>query len=102
MEKTIEAHLELTVIWCFNFKRRIAQKNQLKKCYYLTSITSPMAKWDLLYRDLIYEGVSSKVLLYCRREGETKRERERDRQTERQSETETGCVRLCFGIKVSL
>lgn len=34
--------------------------NVVCTCYYFTSVKSPMAKGDLLYRDLLYEGISSK------------------------------------------
>ena len=38
--------------------------NVVCTCYYIIPITIPMAKWDLLYRDLLYEKVSSKDFLF--------------------------------------
>jgi len=34
--------------------------NVVCTCYYIILVKIPMAKWDLLYRDLLYEKVSSK------------------------------------------
>ena len=70
-------------------------------CYYFTSIISPMAKRDLLYRDLLYERVSSKRLSYCGREKEIKKEKQRDRDREKDRDRDRKKETL-VGIKVSL